>query len=108
MEVIEGLLRIKRIRENLREQELNRARHQLEDAVRALREAKDQQQAREEERARREASLYEDVLARTVVVRELDDLHLEIDAMKEESVQDEQTVVQAREDREQRREAVSA
>src|SRR4051812_10383255 len=105
MDVIDGLLRIKRIREERREADMRQAKQQFETAAEALRRSRELQQQRDRERADRERSLYEDVCARVVVVRELDDLRFEVDAMKEAAKADAQTVVDAQAQRLKRREA---
>jgi type III secretion protein O len=105
MDVIDGLLRIKRVREESREAELRRARQHLETAAEALRKAKLSQQERDQERTDRERTLYEEVCARTIVVRELDDLKWKMDVMKDEAKADAQAVVDAQAQRHKRREA---
>jgi type III secretion protein O len=104
MEVFEGLLRIKRVREESREVELHRAKQHLEMAVQALAQARESQHQRDRERADRERALYEDVFKRTVFVSELDDLKLEIDAMKTAAKADAQAVTDAQEQRQKRHE----
>jgi hypothetical protein len=104
MDAIDGLLRIKRIREESREAELRRARQHLETASEALRQARQSQQERDQERRDRERALYEEVCARTVVVRELDDLKWKVDVMKDEAKSDAQAVVDAQTQRQKRRE----
>jgi len=103
MDVIDGLLRIKRVREESREAELRRARQHLETAAEALRKAKQSQQERDQERTDRERSLYDEVCAKTVVVRELDDLKWKIEVMKDEAKADAQAVVDAQTQRQKRR-----
>ena len=95
MEVINGLLRIKRIRENSREGDMRRAKQQFELAAEALRRASELQEQRDRERADRERSLYDDVCARVVIVRDLDDLRYEVDVMKDAAKADAQAVVDA-------------
>lgn len=95
MDVIDGLLRIKRIRENSRDSEMRQARQQLEMAAESLRCVSDVQKQHDNERRIREQSLYEEVCKRTVVIRELDDLRYEVDSMKEAAKQDAQAVVDA-------------
>jgi type III secretion protein O len=105
MEIIDGLLRIKRIREDSREAEMRLARQQLERAAEALREATEAQQRRDRERTEREQSMYRDVCSRVVVVRELDDLRHEVDAMKEAGKVDAKAVVDAQAKRQERRQS---
>jgi hypothetical protein len=103
MDVINGLLRIKRIREDAREAEMKYAKTQLELATEAVRRATEEQQKRDRERTEREQSMYADVCSRLVVVRELDDLKFEMDAMKEAAKVDAQAVVDAQSQRQKRR-----
>ncbi|RYX93970.1 MAG: hypothetical protein EOO28_16425 [Comamonadaceae bacterium] len=103
MDVIDGLLRIKRVRETSRETEMRLARQKLEQAAEALRRASEEQKQRDRERTQREQSLYEEVCKRTVVVRELDDLKHEVDTMKEAARTDAQAVVDAQAQRQTRR-----
>jgi type III secretion protein O len=104
-EVIEGLLRIKRIREDSRESHMRRTKQQLEQAADALRRARESQQQRDNERTERERAMYQEVCTRVVVVRELDDLKFEVDSMKEAAKADAQAVVDAQSQRQKRREA---
>lgn len=103
MDVIDGLLRIKRIRETSRESEMRLARQQLEQAAEALRRASEEQKQRDGERTARERSLYEEVCTRLVVVRELDELKHEVDVMKEAAKTDAQAVADAQNQRQTRR-----
>jgi type III secretion protein O len=105
MEVIDGLLRIKRIRENSREADMRRAKQQFELAAEALRRASELQEQRDRERSDRERSLYHDVCTRIVIVRDLDDLRYEVDVMKDAAKADAQAVVDARTQRLARRQA---
>lgn len=104
MGVIQGLLRIKQVRESAREGEMRRARARLDEAVAALRQARDDQQRRDAERSARERALYADVCTRPVVVRELDELRLDVEHMRGLAQLDRQAVEQAEEERARRRE----
>ncbi|MBC7602616.1 MAG: YscO family type III secretion system apparatus protein [Ramlibacter sp.] len=103
MDVINGLLLIKRLREEIREAEMRVARQQLELAAEALRRASELQRERDQERTEREDSMYEDVCTRLVVVRDLNDLKYEVDTMKEAAKVDAKAVVDAQETRVTRR-----
>ncbi|HVZ45040.1 MAG TPA: YscO family type III secretion system apparatus protein [Ramlibacter sp.] len=105
-DVVAGLLSIKRVREDCREAEMRRAQHQLDLAAEAVRHAMDAQQRRDRERAEREDALFEDVCSRSVKVRELNDLRVEIDTMKEAARADAQTVTEKKDQRAKRREAL--
>lgn len=103
MDAIHGLLRIKTLREEGRERELRSARHDLEQAMQALRTARQTRDDRQQEHRLREEALYRDVMSRPIVVRELDDLHAEIVAMKAVEQEDDKTVEKAEDARTQRR-----
>ncbi|WP_048439642.1 YscO family type III secretion system apparatus protein [Caenimonas sp. SL110] len=105
MDVINGLLRIKRIRQDCRESDMWRSKQQFEHAAELLKQARDLQQQRDLERVERERSLYKDVCERIVVVRDLDELRYEVDTMKEAAKVDEQSVQDAQTQRLKRREA---
>ena len=105
MDVIDGLLRIKRIREDSREAEIQRAKQQFEQEAAALRRALEAQQQRDQARTARERALYQEVCAKVVVVRELDDLRHTIDAMKQEAQADAKAVTDAQTQRQARRQA---
>ena len=105
MEVLEGLLRIKRIREESREAEMRGARQRLEMAVQALRRATEEQQRRDRERTEAERTMYDDVCSRLVVVRDLDNLRQEVDLMKEAAKADAQAVTEAQAQRQAKRQA---
>jgi type III secretion protein O len=106
MDVIDGLLRIKRAREEIREAEMTGAKHRLEHAAELLRNAIAVQQQRDEERSERERSLYDDVCSRVVVVRDLNELNSEVDQMKDEAKADEEAVQDAQKQRTARRHAL--
>ena len=106
MDTIQGLLRIKSIREEGRERELQKAKHDLELAMQALRDARQTHETRVQAHREREEALYRDVMSRAIVARELDDLHAEILAMKEIEKEDQRAVEQAEEARKQQREVV--
>jgi hypothetical protein len=102
MDIIKELVRIKRVRRDTRERELHRARRVWDEASLALRKAADAQQENTRARAAKEEALDRDVMSRTVVVRDLDDLHLEFAALKEEARREEEAVEKARGLREER------
>ncbi|VTU27199.1 Type III secretion protein YscO [Variovorax sp. PBS-H4] len=108
MDTLQGLLRIKSIREEGRERELRKARHDLEHATQALRQARQTHETRKQEHQDREEAMYRDLLSRAIVVRELDDVHAEVVAMKQIEQEDEQAVEQAEEARKRQREAMDS
>lgn len=105
MEVIDGLLRIKRAREECREAEMHGAMNQFERAAEALREAIALQKRRDQERADREKAMFDDVCKRVVVVRDLNELQSEVSQMKDAAKVDAQEVEQAHTLRLKRRQA---
>jgi hypothetical protein len=88
MDVIDGLLRIKKIREDSREGEMRRARRVHEDALDALRRARTRQEERNSQRRAAELQMYTDVCSRVVMLTNLRDVHLEVEIMKLEAQKD--------------------
>ena len=103
MDVVEGLLRIKRVREDRRQAELRTARGRLQDAAQALRDTTAEAERCDVERHARQDALYGDVCSRIVRPRDLDHLRLEIEVMKEEREADLQRIEQATQQRDTRR-----
>lgn len=95
MDVIDGLLRLKKIRQDGREREMRQARGRLEDAARALREAHERQQERDRERKEQERAMYDDVCKRVVVLANLDALRLDVEIMQQEAQVDATQVTEA-------------
>lgn len=107
MEIINGLLRIKQIRENSREVDMRRARTQLEQASEQMRLAAERQLTRDRERMEKERALYDDVCSRVVLLRDLDEVRYQIDLMKVQAKEDVDAVNDAQERKKQRREEFS-
>lgn len=105
MDVIDGLLRIKRVREECREAEMRGAQNRFELAAEAMRSAVALQHKRDKERDERERSLFDDVCKRVVVVRDLNELNSEVDQMKDAAKADAEAVQQAQKQRLARRQA---
>jgi hypothetical protein len=103
MDIIKELVRIKRVRRDTRERELHRARRTWEEASLDFRKACDVHEENTQARAAKEEELDRGIMSRAVVVRDLDDLHLEFAAMKEEARREEEVVEKARGHREERR-----
>ncbi|MES3002887.1 MAG: YscO family type III secretion system apparatus protein [Pseudomonadota bacterium] len=95
MDVIDGLLRLKKIRQDSREREMRQARGRLDDAARALREARELQQKRDRERKEQERAMYDDVCNRVVVLRNLDALRLDVEILQQEAQVDATQVTEA-------------
>jgi len=102
MDIIREIVRIKEVRRDTRERELHRARRTWEEAGFAFRQACDVREEKAQARAAKEESLDSGIMSRIVVVRDLDDVHLEFAAMKEEARRDEEEVEKARGVREER------
>jgi len=105
MDVIGGLLRIKRIREDSRERELREARRALDHATLVLEETQASQQQRDDQRRSRTDALYASVCSRVVVLQDLEDLRLDLEIMKGEALADARAVEEAAGRRQERRDA---
>ena len=87
MEVINDLLRIKLFREQQAERALQKARSALAEASESLRQAKITLEKFTEESLRREKSMYDDLCTRLVFLREIENVRIDIDLMKEKSAE---------------------
>lgn len=101
--LLKPLLDVKRIREESRECEMRGARRRLEEAAAAYEDASRERQARDAARAEQERRMYEQVFARPVRVRDLEDLRGEVALLREAARTDGEMVERAREHRETRR-----
>lgn len=101
--LLKPLLDVKRIREDGRECEMRGARRRLEEAAAACEDACRERQARDAARAEQERRMYEEVFARPVRVRDLEDLRGEVALLREAALSDAEMVERAREHREKRR-----
>ena len=99
MNVLGELLRIKEFREEKAELESARALAALDEATRKLEHTR---QTREEYRdwwRRREAQLYAELCSRQVRLRDIDDVSLQVDLMRERMREHDQAVTEAEEHR---------
>lgn len=85
MEVLNDLLRIKVFREARAERELAKARHQLAEARRAFREAEETLASFLEDSNQREKAMFADLCARQVLLRDIEEVRLDIALMKEQA-----------------------
>lgn len=99
MNVLTDLLRIKIYREEKAELALARARQFLVQADEALDEARRSLQNHKRESERKEREMYADLCTRLVFLRELDDVTLDMQLMKEQTARHEQAVKEAKEAR---------
>lgn len=87
MEVINDLLRIKIFREEQAERALKKARVALAEAGEALKKANLALKEFTEESIRREKSMYDDLCTRLVFLKEIENVRIDIDLMKEKSAE---------------------
>jgi type III secretion protein O len=87
MEVINDLLRIKIFREEQAERALKKARVALAEAGEALKKANLALKEFTEESIRREKSMYDDLCTRLVFLKEIENVRIDIDLMKEKSTE---------------------
>jgi type III secretion protein O len=87
MEVINDLLRIKIFREEQAERALKKARAALAEAGEALKKANLALKEFTEESIRREKSMYDDLCTRLVFLKEIENVRIDIDLMKEKSAE---------------------
>lgn len=87
MEVINDLLRIKIFREQQAERALQKARIILSEASETLRKAKVALEEFTAESLRREKSMYDDLCQRLVVLKEIENVLVDIELMKEKSTE---------------------
>ena len=87
MEVINDLLRIKIFREQQAERAVQKARLILAEASEALKKAKVALEEFTEESLQREKSMYDDLCQRLVFLKEIENVLVDIEMMKEKSVE---------------------
>jgi type III secretion protein O len=87
MEVINDLLRIKIFREQQAERTLQKARVALAEASETLKQAKIALAKFSEESLRREKSMYDDLCTRLVFLKEIENVRIDIELMKEKSAE---------------------
>lgn len=85
MDVLKDLLRIKIFREEKAERAVAKARRALLEADEAVREAKSALKEFERESIRREKAMYAELCSRLVVLREIEDVRVDVELMKEKA-----------------------
>ncbi len=85
MDVLKDLLRIKVFREEKAERALVKARIALQEADEALKQARKAQREFQAESMQREKALYAELCSRLVVLREIENVRIDVDLMKEKS-----------------------
>ena len=95
MEVIKDLLRIKQFREQQAERALVKARVKLAEASENLKRAKEAVENFKKESIQKEKSMYVDLCSRLVILKEIENVRLDVDLMKEKSIELEKQVEEA-------------
>lgn len=103
MRIVDSLLRIKRIRESAREQEVLRERRALDAAAEALERAAEHRRQRDAQRQEQERQMVARLCAGTVKVREIEWTRVDIDGLRQQAEQDASEEEQARVRREEAR-----
>lgn len=106
MSVVDGLLRIKRVREDVCEQAVRRARMALDEASAALERAQQGRRQRDGERQAREREMVARLLAGAVGVRDIEWVRVDIDGLRRQAAEDLQQEEAAHARREQERDGV--
>ncbi|NIM42016.1 MAG: YscO family type III secretion system apparatus protein [Xanthomonadales bacterium] len=88
MQIVDGLLRIKRIRESAREQDVLRERRALDAATEALERAVEHRRRRDEARQTQEQQMVARLCAGPVKVREIEWTRVDIDGLRQEADKD--------------------
>ena len=88
MQIVDGLLRIKRIRESAREQDVLRERRALDAATEALERAVEHRRRRDEARQTQEQQMVAKLCAGPVNVREIEWTRVDIDGLRQEADKD--------------------
>lgn len=106
MGVVDGLLRIKRVREDACEQEVRRTRLALDEATAAHERAQQQRRQRDAQRQAQERAMVACLCAGAVSVRDIEWVRVDIDGLRHEAAEDLQREEAAQAHREQERENV--
>lgn len=88
MHIVDGLLRIKRLRESARQQDVLRERRALDAATEVLERASEQRRQRDEQRQSQERQIVARLCAAPVKVRDIEWTRVDIDAMRQEAERD--------------------
>lgn len=106
MDVLKNLLRIKIYREEKAELAVARARQHLRDMDRALDDARRALEEHLRVCKSKEKAMYQELCSRLVVVKEIDEVTLDVKLMQEATAELEKMIEKAKEDRAQAAEAV--
>lgn len=88
MHIVDGLLRLKRLRESAREQEVLRERRALDAATEALERASEQRRRRDEQRLAQERQMVARLCAAPVTVRDIEWARVDIDGLRQDAQRD--------------------
>lgn len=108
MEVLKDLLRIKVFREEKAELAVARARQYFREMEKALEDARRVLESHQRECDKKEKAMYAELCTRLVLVREIDEVSLDVKLMKEASLALEKKIEIAKETRDQAADAVEA
>lgn len=103
MHIVDGLLRIKRLREHARQQDVLRERRALDAATEVLERASEHRRRRDGQRLLEEQKLVASLCAKPVKVRDIEWTRVDIDALHQEAQRDLAAETGARERREEAR-----
>lgn len=103
MVIVDSLLRLKRVRESAREQDVLRERRALDAAAEALERAAEHRRQRDAQRQEEERQMVAKLCAGTVKVREIEWTRVDIDGLRQQAEQDAADEEQARARREEAR-----
>jgi type III secretion protein O len=106
VEVLKDLLHIKLYREEKAELALARARFHLLDMEKALEKSRQALENHQRECEKKEKSMYQELCTRLVLVKEIDEVALDVKLMKEAATDLEKKIEEAKESRDQAAEAV--
>lgn len=105
---LEDLLRVRRFREDERANELTRRRKAVAEAEEQLERRKQELRDYVDWRIRREKELYDEVLRQEIAVKQLDDLKLNIQILRENELAYQERIKQVEKDLEETRQALAA
>lgn len=88
MHIVDGLLRIKRLRESAREQDVLRERRALDAATEVLERISEQRRRRDEQRLTQERQMVARLCAAPVSVRDIEWTRVDIDGLRQEAGRD--------------------
>lgn len=106
MGVVDGLLKIKRVREDACEQEVRRVRTALDEATAELERIERERRERDNQRLAQETAMVQKLCAAPVNVREIEWTRVDIDSLRQDAEVDRQHEEQARVSREEVRDGL--